>query len=438
MHKKLLIIMILMVTAPCGYAMNVEELNIDFFSKFNDDCLAFYVNSALENNHDLKKAEKVVEQYRQQAKISLGKELPSLSVSANYLGVHVPRLDNFKLTQNAFVLPFFANYEPDFLLKNRDKTRSANKAYEASKQNEKAVFIALLTDVATVYTNILQYDELIDTAAENLEIYTKIYESDNRKLSRGTIDSTIFNNSKNRVETAKINLEILEKQRDILLMQLAVLSGISPNEYEKLQRGTLKDFEYCGKIPTEISSDVIFNRPDVLMAEKNLEKAKIDVRVARKEFLPRFNITGIWAFNTIASGTFFSWKSSLAALLAGATQDIFAGGRKVANLKYKKAKYEELFEEYRQTDLIAVKEVNTVLCLIKKDQNSENNTKTKLQNSLSNLENSKKKLNRGTVSQPEYLVSLSEFLKTQNELTQAKTQRITDYYTLYKAVGGQL
>lgn len=84
-------------------------------------------------------------------------------------------------------------------MKNSDKTRRANKAYESSNQNEKAVFIALLTDVATVYTNILQYDKLIDTAAENLEIYTKIYESDNRKLSRGTIDSTIFNNSKNRV-----------------------------------------------------------------------------------------------------------------------------------------------------------------------------------------------------------------------------------------------
>lgn len=108
--------MILIVTAPCGYAMNGEELNIDFFSKFNDDCLAFYVNSAIENNHDLKKAEKVVEQYRQQAKISLGKELPSLSVSANYLGIHVPRLDNFELTQNALVLPFFCKLRTLFFV----------------------------------------------------------------------------------------------------------------------------------------------------------------------------------------------------------------------------------------------------------------------------------------------------------------------------------
>lgn len=81
-----------------------------------------------------------------------------------------------------------------------------------------------------------------------------------------------------------------------------------------------------------------------MAAEAKLEAAKIDIKVARKEFLPSFNITGIWTFNTLASGTFFSWESSLAALLAGATQDIFKGGIKKANLKMKKAKYEELFE----------------------------------------------------------------------------------------------
>ena len=438
MIKKILIIFAVIAFTPCVQAMSRDDLNVEFFSKFNDDTLVYYINSALENNHDLKKAEKVVEQYRQQAKISLGKELPSFSVSTNYLGVHVPELDNFSLTRNAFILPFIANYEADFLLKNRDKTRSVNKSYEVSKLQEKTVYISMLTDVATVYTNILQYDSLIDVARKNLALQSQIFQSNEKKLNRGTISSMTYNISKNNVETAKNNLENLIKQRDILLMQLAVLTGISPNEANNLQRGDLQNFEYCEKIPSEITSDVIFNRPDVLASEKNLEKAKIDVRVARKEFLPTFNITGIWAFNTIAPGTFFSWESSLAAILAGATQDIFAGGRKIANLKLKKAKYEELFEDYKQTDLIAVKEVNTALCLIKHHQNIENNTNSKIQNSLKNLNSSKKKFEHGVISQLEYDVAYSEYLKVQNEVITAKTQRLTDYYTLYKSVGGQL
>ena len=98
-------------------------------------------------------------------------------------------------------------------------------------------------------------------------------------------------------------------------MQLAVLTGTSSSEVQNLNRGDIDKFEYLKEIPQNIASDVIFARPDVMSAEANLEKAKIDIRVARKEFLPTFNITGLWIFNTIAPGAFFSWKSSLAAIL---------------------------------------------------------------------------------------------------------------------------
>lgn len=120
---------------------------------------------------------------------------------------------------------------------------------------------------------------------------------------------------KENLETAKTNLENLQKQQEVLLMQLAVLTGTSSSEAQNLNRGDIDKFEYSKEIPQNIASDVIFARPDVMSAEANLEKAKIDIRVARKEFLPTFNITGLWIFNTIAPGAFFSWKSSLAAIL---------------------------------------------------------------------------------------------------------------------------
>lgn len=438
MIKRILIIFICLIFAQTTFAVNKEDLNTSFFSEFNDDCLVYYINSALENNHDLKKAGHVVEQYRQQAKYSLGKELPSFSVSANYLGVHVPKLDNFQLKQNAFVLPFLANYEADFLLKNRDKTRSANKAYKASQYEEKAVYIALLSDVAAVYTNILQYDSLIQKQEELVSISEKLVNFDKKKYDRGVINSNQLNNSLKNLETAKNDLENYKKERDVILMELAVLTGISPECINDIQRGKLSDFEYAGKIPDTVSSDVIFSRPDVMAAETKLEKAKIDVRVARKEFLPSFNITGVWIFNTIAPGTFFSWQSSLAAILAGASQDIFTGGRKLATLRIQKAKYEELFEDYKQTDLEAVKEVNTALCFIKHDTKVENNTKSKLNYETGNYNDDQKKLSRGVISYPEYLNSRSKLILTEKEAVRTKTQRLVNYFTFYKAVGGRV
>lgn len=438
MIKKLLLIFVGFMFAQSCFAVDIQELNIDFFKNFNDENLNCYIQQALDNNHDLKKAGHVVEQYRQQTKYLLGKELPSLSVSANYLGIKVPELDNFQLKDNAFILPFMASYEADFLLKNRDKTKAVKKSYEAAQFREKSVYLALLTDVATVYTNILQYDDLIEKQTEVLKNQQEILTRSNKKFERGVINSTELNNAKKMVETSKSNLEKLQKERETAMMQLAVLTGNSSSNIADMKVGDLDNFEYSGNIPEEISSDVIFARPDVKMAEANLEKAKIDVRVAKKEFFPRFNIVGVWAFNTIAPGTFFSWESSLAAILAGATQDIFKGGMKIANLKIQKAKYEELFEDYNQTNLDAVKEVNTALCIIKHDRKIEDNTKSELNYETANFQNARKKLSRGVISDPEYLMEENKLINSQTNYTQAKTQRIVNYFTLYKAVGGQL
>lgn len=425
-----------MIISQAAFAINKSELNPEFFAKFNDNYLNNYINDAIENNHDAKQATYRVEQYRQQVKYSFSKELPSFSVAANYLGVHVPQLDNFELRKNAFILPFVANYEADFLLKNRDKTKGVKKLYQASEYEEKAIYLALLSDVATVYTNILEYDELIILAQEKVDIYTEILKRDRKKFERGTINTTVLNTSAKNLESAKNELEKIKKEQEILLMQLAVLTGKSSDCISDLQRGKFETFEYQGTIPDEIKSDVIFARPDVMEAEAMLEKAKIDIRVARKEFLPTFNITGLWVFNTIAPGTFFSWESSLAAILAGATQDIFTGGRKIANLKIQKAKYEELFEKYKQTDLNAVKEVNTALCLIKHDTAVDKNMLSKVQYEYKNLENSRKKYERGTISAPQYLSELSKFIEIQKEAIQTKNQRLVNYFTLYKTVGG--
>lgn len=69
-------------------------------------------------------------------------------------------------------------------MKNRDKTRSAKKAYESAKFEEKAVYISLLSDTASVYTNILEYDELIAKQKEIVKILEDIKTADLKSIKR--------------------------------------------------------------------------------------------------------------------------------------------------------------------------------------------------------------------------------------------------------------
>jgi outer membrane protein TolC len=254
--------------------------------------------------------------------------------------------------------------------------------------------------------------------------------------NRGVVDHATLNAAKKDLETAKNTLDDLCKQRETALTQFALLLGRMPGG--QIRRAKLETFEYGGQIPDMVSSDVIFSRPDVLAAEKQLEMAKIDVRVARKEFLPSFNIIGLLAFNTIFPGSFFNWDTVIASILAGATQDIFKGGAKVANLKIYKSRYEQLFETYRQTDLNAVKEVNDALVIIKIDTATDNNTIEKLRLQTRDFEDSDKKFKRGVISYPALLVEKQRLLSMQQAQIQTKTVRLVNYLTLYKAAGGKI
>lgn len=69
------------------------------------------------------------------------------------------------------------------------------------------MYIALLSDVATVYTNILEYDELIILAGEKVDIYTQILNSDAKKYKQGVIGTTQLNNSAKISKLLKVNLK---------------------------------------------------------------------------------------------------------------------------------------------------------------------------------------------------------------------------------------
>lgn len=447
MQKILLLLAALILLCPLSDAkqqpkFNIEEkieyINLSFWDSFDDEYLTRYVLCALENNHDAKSKVYKSEQFRQQVKYSLGAQLPSLNVAANYLGIKVPLLDNFRLKRNSFILPFQFNYEADLLLKNRDKTKSAKSLYRAQKYDEKTAYIMLVSDVGTAYVNILKFDKTIELQKNLLKNRKEIYYRTVQRYKNGTITKTDLNEQEQELNDIRAELEDLEKNRDFLKHQLCLLIGQSADCACELKRGDIDTFAQNLKLPDEICSDLIFNRPDVISSLNKLTSAGIDVRVAKKEFFPTFNITGLYVFNTLGPGNFFSWRSTFAALLAGASQDIFMGGRKIANLRMSKAKYDELFENYMQSSLNAIKEVNDALTQMKYDNGifCEAYTKYTVQQDNYKLQN--RRLYQGTISYIDLLETNDKLLELRQNFIEKKTAKFVDAISLYKAVGGAL
>jgi len=415
----------------------ISYVNINWWDNFTDPYLKCYIIQAITNNHDAKKASWKVEEYKQNIKLQFSQELPSLSVGSTYILNHLP--DTFAATKtNIFAVPFIANYEADVFLKNHDKTKSTKKVYEASKFQEQSIYISLASDVATTYINILKYDQQIYLQEKIVEVKKEELKREESKYRRGTTSVPQVNFIKQNCESAKNSLDELVKSREKALNQLAVLIGDSPCNTTQLKRGSFDDLEYKLQIPNEIPCEVVFSRPDIQAAEANLEKSKIDILVARKEFLPRFNIIGLYSLDNIGKDGFGTWGSTIAILAASATMDLFKGGYKVANLKINKAKFEQMFEAYRQTDLNAIKEVNDSMIIIKEDTKIDQNTQTNLALQNDNYNRANKSYKSGVISYTNLLAECEQLLAMKQNKVSSKTTRLIDYITLYKAVGGNL
>ena len=416
----------------------LESVNIDWWDNFDDENLKNYILAAVENNHDLRIATLRTQEYKQFVKVAQASQLPTVSMPANLMRVKTPSIGAIPSdTTTMFALPFIASWEADIFLKNYDKTKSAKKAYEASQYAEKSAYLSLASNVATVYLNIVKLDKLIEEQEKITQSRKEIYELMKLRADSGL--SSVFDATmSNKFHTmSQIVLADLYKERQLLLNQLATLTGVSSADSESFKRTALEEIEFGTEVPKEISSDILVQRPDIMKAEADLARAGIDVRVARKEFLPTIPIMGVLGFASSSLNGLFDWKNTLALGAVGLTHNFFAGGARVANLKIKKIQYEEIFEAYKKADLEAIQETNDALCKVKYDGQKYDDNLKKYELEAKNFELVKAKYEAGVISRLDMLQQEENLRTLSFDVFSSKTQRLVNYIGLFKAAGGK-
>lgn len=410
-------------------------VNMDFWSQFNDEILNGYIDKAVKNNYDLKMASLNVKEYYENVKLQFSNELPKLTAgySPNYI-----KMPGSSDADWIFATPAIASYEADIFLKNRDKTKSVKKLYEASQFDERAAYISVASAVGTTYLNIVRLDKIVDLQQEIVELRKEIYDlmlKRNREGITSTADTIKANKALVAGETDLIEYQ---KQRDFLLHQLAVLIGESPANAEELTRTSYDKIVFSGNIPSEISSDVIVQRPDYLKAEKMVEKAGIDVKVAKKEFLPSFNIMGLALFNASNIGSSWTTKNMLASIGAAGMLPLFTGGSLTANLRLKKTEYERVLQNYYKTNLTAIQEVNDALVSVKKDTEKMERTRKQADLEKTDFMYNRDKFNQGVISKLDLIQFKENLLSIDKLVAQQNIECMVDYIGLYKAAGSKL
>ena len=414
----------------------LNVISYDWWYNFDDRNLERYILKGIINNNDLKISKLKIKEYEQFVKYTFGQELPT--VSASFSGSYT---DNMPTAfagsdKSSMILPISMSYELDLFGKNRLNTKATKKELEMYGFQLQSSYISYVSSLATVYLNIVRYNELINLYDELIFINQKVFENRSIHNRNGLTSKNEVNTAEQAVKDVRIQRLNAVKDRDNLLTQFAVLLGEDPSETKNLKITDYKDLNFSGKITDTISSNVIFSRPDVLAAEKEMEKADIDIKVARREFLPTFNLSAYVLFNDITAGGFFS--NPIASLVGGISQSIFAGGRKKANLRMKEYKYQQLLEQYKKVSLQAIKEVNDSLVNTFNNKKITDMNRKNLLLESENYSNNVIKNKNGLISDIDLLQSKQKLINNRINMVNSKIENYIDYISLYKSVGGKI
>ena len=419
----------------------IEYLNLNWWKRFNDDYLTDNLVNVYKNNYDLKNTALKIQENEKLVKMQFASELPFLNFAGDLnrdlrapMQQFGPSMQIPNYSQYNYYLPFTMGYEVDIWGSNRLKTKSVKEQLEIIKQAQRATYIALTSDFSADYFNLIKADRLLEIQDELVKIQEKIVELTSEKYKAGLCSINEVLSEESFLTSLREEQNKHKLTRDVLEESMKVYLAIGDDE--EITRNNYKNITLLRNLPLKYSSTIIENRPDFKQEEANIRKIGFDVKVAKREFLPKFTIIGQFGLNAYKLGNLFNSPSQFLNLGVLPSMDIFSGGRKMAFFKFKKYQYEEALNDYQKTILEGIKEVNSGILEYKTALENYEESVNRLNTQTKLFELAKDKNKIGVSGNIELLYAKEAYLISQKEEVSNKINSIISTISLYKAAGG--
>ena len=409
--------------------------NITWWKLFQDEQLQLLIETAIEENKDLRVALSRIEEAYAAVTIVRSDQFPTIDVGASAgRGKQSEEIDpNAKTDDNYFVgADLF--FEIDFWGKLRRATEAQRAELLATEAAYRNVTITLVSDVASTYFLLRDFDERLLISKRTLKARLDNLKIIQARFDKGTVPELDVNQAQIEVAIAEVAIASLERRIIQTENALRILLGRNPGS---VARGFgIENQVFPPSVPTGLPSELLQRRPDLIAAEERLHAQTARIGVAQALRYPSFVLTGNLGYESTELSDINSSDARTWNLFGNIFQPIFNAGRLKAQVDVEIARTEQAALLYEQAFQQALREVEDALVAIRtyKQENTARSQQVVAAQNAARL--SRARYNGGVVDYLEVLDSERTLFSAELAESESIQRYLNSIVRLYNALGG--
>lgn len=338
-----------------------QPLEQKWWLRFNDPILTKMVEGALQNNFDLKQAAYRVAQAKAAMRVAQGGFYPTINLNAGYnynQNVTVPGA-----TSQVGSVGLEMQWEIDIIGAVRNRAKSQKAAFLASQEEYDGVMTALVAQTVETYIQLRTAQWRLRVIEGNLASQKETMQITQARFNTGLASALDVAQAKSIYYATEAQVPAMETNIAAYINQMGILLGEIPwnlaNELALPDEAT--DLTPHMLVSVGIPAEVLRRRPDVRAAEKTIDAKAAMVGARIDDWLPRFFVTGQFGYASTNFQNLFDSNHMYWQVAPSMQWTIFSGTTLTGNIQSARAQLEEAINNYNNTVLTALQEVDNAM-----------------------------------------------------------------------------
>ncbi|MBU6467937.1 MAG: efflux transporter outer membrane subunit [Betaproteobacteria bacterium] len=417
-----------------------KELPHNWWTMFGSEPLNQMVELALKNNPNLESLQQTLLSAQQ-------------SAYAQEQSLTIPSIDaSVKETKQRFNPAAFGQPSPPsiFSLTNasvniaynldifggiRRQIEAAYAQADAQAFTYEAARITLEANVVTTAIKRAAVKTQIDLTQKIIQQQEELFHITELRYQLGAVSQADVAVAKESLAKIKNTLPDLDNQYLRLDHQLAVYLGQLPSQ-SNVASLNLAEIKLPQDLPLSVPSELVHQRPDILVSEAQLHAATAQVGVALSGEYPAISINASYGTLSANPSTVFSRNSAVWSLSSGIVQPLFHGGALKAQTEAAQALLKSAALQYQQTVLNAFQNVADSISTLETDGQYLNQSYQTYDATSEQMNLIQQQFDTGSMSYMQLISAQLHQEQSAIALSQAKANRLNDTAAFFLALGG--